>query len=170
MAFITVSTVSRDGSCTTYKSTRLTIDRTERIPMKISYPMLFSSLRSLIMEGFWHVRSGVADTFPLTARRTLAAGNSDHVLARHNLDALPRDPVGGLHRGPFGAEGELMGIEFDPTFPRRVFDATFVEEIDDGLRVRVLRRRQGQPVLQQEADCLQRVTLGVADQPHGPAL
>jgi len=49
MPFITVSTVSSDVSCTIYKSTRLTIDRIERIPMKISYPVLFSSVRSLLI-------------------------------------------------------------------------------------------------------------------------
>jgi hypothetical protein len=38
-----------DLSCTTNKSPRLTIDRIDRIPMKISYPMPFSSLRTLVM-------------------------------------------------------------------------------------------------------------------------
>ena len=43
---MTCSTVSRLGSSITFSSTRLMIDSTDRMPMKISYSVFFSSLPS----------------------------------------------------------------------------------------------------------------------------
>src|SRR6476469_6726453 len=100
----------------------------------------------------------------------LAAGNLDHLLAGHNLDAFTHDAVGLAGGRPFRAEGQFVGVELVPAFPRGVFDAALFEQVDDGLRIGVLRRREGQAVLEQEADGLQRVALGVADQADRAAL
>ncbi|MCY1242022.1 hypothetical protein D9M72_549600 [compost metagenome] len=63
-----------------------------------------------------------------------------------------------------------MRVEPVPAFPGGVFHAALLEQGDDGVRVRVLCRRQSQPVFEQAADGLQGVALGVPDQAHRPAL
>ncbi len=98
-----------------------------------------------------------------------AAGDPDHFLARNNLDALADHTVT-FAGGPLSTKRGFVGIKLVPALPRGVFDAAFLKEVDDGLRIRVLSRGQVEPVLEEEADGLQGITLGMADQPDRSAL
>ena len=64
--------------------------------MKISYPMLFSSLRSLLMRGFWHGSSCVGDT--LRQRSAVkVAGEPNLVMAAGLLTGDVVGQGGGAH-------------------------------------------------------------------------
>ena len=99
-----------------------------------------------------------------------AAGDADHLLARHHLDAFADHVVQAFGPGPGSTEACFVGVEPVPALPCGVFDAALFQQVDNRLRVRVLGRGQGQPVFEEETDGFQGVALGVADQADGAAL